>query len=152
MTVGLGYYYNEKNYFDLRIGATTSNEIPLPVGIDHFGSYDVYNSVFLDITTNHVVHGFLNNRFHYTIGLDYTQYKFHRWYEATVSPDSTNLLFYSKTKFTMGLTTGLKFRVFPHWLLGVKLNTSIYEFKNSSWEYNHIGYLEIIFRFGSRRD
>lgn len=149
---GAGYYFNEKNYLDLHIGMTVSNELPVPMAVEYEGAHDSYSSLFADFTTNHVVHGFLQNRLHYSVGLNYTRYIFNSDYEVMLPNDSVAIenLFVSKN--TMGGTAGLKFRVVHHWLIGAKINASFYEFDDHTWEYNHIAYLEIIFRFWSRKD
>lgn len=149
---GVGYYYKDNNYLDLQIGATVSNGVPLPVGVDHFGPYDSYFSAFIDISQNQVVQNFLKNRLTYNYGVGYVHYNYVKWYESPVIPDSTQLVSYSHSKNTLGLNCGLHFRVFPHWSIGFRYNSSVYNFIESKWQYNHIGFLELVFRFGTKRD
>lgn len=152
LTLGVGYYYNNRNYFDLRIGGTISNEVPIPVGVDHVGGYETYSSTFIDFTTNHVITNVLKNRIHCFGGINYTRYSFSNRYTASLFPNYVDTTVYSDSRNTLGLTAGFKFRIFNHWLVGFKANSSVYNFDTNSFEYNHIMYVDFIFRFWSRRD
>jgi hypothetical protein len=144
-SAGLGYYYDEENYIELLCGATISNEVPFPMAVDHDGSYESYNTSFIGLTTNHVVSSFLKKRLHYSIGLNYTYYDMTFFQDVINSPDI------SFNKRTLGATMGLKYNVFKHLAVGLKLNTSLYNFSSSKFEYNHLAYLDFIFRFGTKR-
>jgi hypothetical protein len=149
LSLGIGYYFNNKSYIDLKMGTTTS--APMPLGGDYLeppNYYERFNSKFIDLTYNHVIYSFWERRVHYTLGLNFTNYSYKKHFYDTV----IDITVYSMSKNTLGITGGVKFRVFPHFLVGCKINSSFYNLSKGVFEYNHLVYLDIILRFGSKRD
>lgn len=153
ITAGVGFYYNDKNYLDLVASASHAS----PMAMDIWGDYEIFYALSVSLTNNHVIHSFLRNNLHYTIGANYTFYEVKFIRENIVEDplgefsydNAPDLTFYKRS---FGVTVGLRYRVYKHLMVGVRLNTSLYTVSTHKYEYSHIGYVDVIFRFGSKRD
>jgi hypothetical protein len=145
-TVGIGYYLRDVDYVSITFGTTISNGVPFPMAVDQIDNYYWLNSGFIELSNNHVVHAFLKNKLQYLLGINYTYYDV--YYHPVDPYESIPPL----DKSTLGITLGIKYRTFRHWMVAIKLNSSLYNFTSNTFEYNHIAYLDFIYRFGSKRD
>ncbi len=153
LTAGIGYYYNDKNYLEF-VASGSYAPILTYYNEDHYRIY----ALSFSLTNNHVIHSFLQNRLHYITGINYTFYRavfskepLHWEYPREVyhHADIPNVV---RNKETIGLTAGLRCRVVRNFLAGIRWNASVYTLDEHKFEYNHIGYLDVIIRFGSKRD
>ncbi len=147
LTVETGYYLSKKDYIGITLGSIISNGFPFPIAVYPRGiSYYWYNSRFIELSNNHVIHSFLENKLHYLLGINYA------YHDVTYHPDIPDAQILSFAKSTIGVSVGLKYHAFKHWMVGLKLNSSLYNFTAKSLEYNHIAYIDFIYRFGSKKD
>jgi outer membrane protein assembly factor BamA len=146
LTIGIGYYHNDKNFINLIFGATISNENPIPVGIDYVELHEQYNTLFIGLSTNHRISLFLKNKLSYSLGLNYIDYKVLNY------RDAYDTSYYTINKSTLGLSIGLEYQIIRYFSVGMKLKSSLYNFSSNTFEYNHIAYLDFIFRLGAKRE
>ena len=55
LTSGIDYFYNNKRYISLNVGAATDYMLPIPVGVDYTGPHESSSSIFLNFRNNHCV-------------------------------------------------------------------------------------------------
>jgi hypothetical protein len=144
ITAGVGYYYNNKNFINLVCGGTISSDLPIPIGIDYEGLRTQYNTLFIVLSTNHRISSFLNSKLSYSYGMNYTKYEVLNF---LYSSDST---YYTINKSTLGISLGIEYRAIRYFSVGLKLNSSIYNFSEKRLQYNHLAYIDFIFRLGKK--
>ena len=75
--------------------------------------------------------------------MNYTKYEVLNF----LSSDST---YYTINKSTLGIFFGIEYRAIKYFSVGLKLNSSIYNFSEERLQYNHLAYIDFIFRLGRK--
>ena len=144
ITAGVGYYYNNKNFINLLCGGTISSDLPIPIGVDYEGLRTQYNTLFIVLSTNHRISSFLKNKLSYSYGMNYTKYEVLNFLNSSDSTYSTI------NKSTLGISLGIEYRAIRFFSVGLKLSSSIYNFSQGRFQYNHLAYIDFIFRLGRK--
>jgi hypothetical protein len=144
ITAGFGYYYNDKNFVNLVGGGTISSELPIPIGFDYEGLRTQYNTLFIVLSTNHRISSILKNKLSYSYGVNFTKY------EILNFLDSSDSTYFTINKSTLGISLGIEYRAIKYFSVGLKLSSSIYNFSEERFQYNHLAYIDFIFRLGRK--
>ena len=86
----------------------------------------------------------LKNKLSYSYGMNYTEYEVLNVFNLS---DST---YYSINKNTLGIFLGIEYRAIKYFSVGLKLNSSIYNFSDEKLQFNHLAYIDFIFRLGRK--
>jgi hypothetical protein len=136
---GLDFYYKDDHYLSLQAGAVIDNEVPFPVGVDHFGGpYEKTSNLFISLRNNHII-----GAFDIGYGLSFSRFN---WLE-------TDTTFHLKKKTnTLGLSLATHYRITNNFKAGVLYQPGIFRLDNGlKTDYQHLLSVELLFTFKRRR-
>ena len=140
---GAELYLTEKYFLGADIGTLTDFMIPFPAPLDYEGYYEKNYATFGDIMA-----GSDYKRWHYAIGLQYTETSHYQGETEVHSPIYSDTLKYEKHQNNFGLSFSTKYRISSIFNIGLNYYPSFLVFNNNnlSAHYTHLIFLDLIFR------
>ncbi len=140
-SIGMEYYYKDDRFVKVTTGAYIDFEVPVPVPLDRFDSYETMSAYNLLLTDNHKF-----NRFSFGYGLNYTIHSWrmvnHDW-EFPSNDEEPR----AKDSHSFGLTANAYYQVINGLSVGLVYSPTFYNvFPKGGASYQHVISFDVMYR------
>jgi len=145
LSTGLDYYHHANQFLQIKANILTDHPVPFPVGIDHWGEYDITSSAYFSLSNNHQLGRLI---------LGYgAAYSIDTW-EHIASNSMTAPPVHApvnKSHHALGLLFSTHYYTGPRFKIGVVYRPSFYSFSPvNAFQYQHLISLDLGWRIKLR--